>query len=125
MKKVFVILMFSILIFGFFINYTYAAGDGYAWDFKQFDGQATGQTGVMVEDAGATIIAIFQVAALGIAILMLVATGIMYVLSATSDKKAELKKHMPNYLVGVVFTFSAVVILQIVRDFIDKNFNNE
>lgn len=124
MKKVFIVLMFSILIFGFLINYTYAAGDGYAWDFKQFDGQDTGDTGIMVESAGATIIAIFQVFALGIAIIMLVITGIMYVLSATGDKKAELKKHMPNYLVGVVFTFGAVAILQIVREFINENVNN-
>ena len=64
-----------------------------------------------------------QVIAIGVAILMLVATGIMYVLSATSDKKAEMKKHIPNYLVGVAFTFSAAVILEIVHAFIQGNIN--
>ena len=77
-----------------------------------------------IENAGATIIAMFQVLALGIAILMLVVLGIRYVLSATTDKKAEIKKNMPNYFVGVLFTFSSVAILQIIRVFINKNVNS-
>ena len=118
-KKMLVILMFSILIFSCFVNFAY----GYDWDFEQFDGVSTGSTGNKIETAGSTIIKIFQVAALGVAILMLVATGIMYILSASSEKKAEMKKHIPNYIVGVVFTFSAAVLLEIVSVFIQGNIN--
>lgn len=118
-KKIFIILMFLILIFSFFVTSSY----GYNWDFERFDGMDTGEPGQMVESAGATIITIFQVIALGIAIMMLIATGIMYVAASTGDEKAKLKKHLPNYIVGVVFTFAAAAILGIVRDFIDSNFN--
>ena len=120
-KKIFIILMFSILIFSFSMNLAY----GYNWDFKQFDNKVpAGDTAISkIETAGSTVIAVFQVIALGVAILMLVVTGIQYVLAATSDKKAEMKKHMPNYLIGVVFTFAAVGILEIVQQFISKNIN--
>lgn len=120
-KKIFIILMFFIFIFSFFVNIAY----GYNWDFEQFDDKVpAGDTSIgMVQNAGTTIIALFQIIATGIAVIMLVITGITYVLAATSDKKAELKKHLPNYMVGVAITFSAVVILQIVRDFINSNVN--
>ena len=119
-KKIFIVLMFLILIFGCFVSTSY----GYEWDFEQFDGVSTGNTGAKIEQSGATAIKIFQVVAVGVAILLLVITGIMYVLSATSEKKAEMKKHIPNYLIGVALTFSAAVILEIVSVFIEGNINN-
>ena len=119
-KKIFIILMFSILIFSFFSNFAYGE---YDWDFEQFDGVDTKGTGNKIENAGSTIIAVFQVVAIGVSVVMLVVTGIMYVLSATTDKKAEIKKHMPNYFIGVIFTFTAAVLLQIVREFINSNIN--
>lgn len=119
-KKILIVVMSIMLMLMFLATISYGA---YKWDFEQFDGVSTGNTGTKIESAGATIIKIMQVIAIGVAILMLVATGIMYVLSATSDKKAEMKKHIPNYLVGVAFTFSAAVILEIVHAFIQGNIN--
>ena len=123
LKKFFIILISFILIFSVGITSVY----GYDWNFEQFDEENTGvdvgKAGEMINDSGATIIAIFQVIAMGIAVMMLVVTGIMYIFSSTSDKKAELKKHMPNYIVAVVLTFAAGTILGIVRDFIDGNIN--
>ena len=123
LKRFLIILISFILIFCLGITTVY----GYDWDFEQFDekntGVDTGEAGVIINDAGATIITIFQVISMGIAIMMLAVTGIMYILSSTTDKKAELKKHLPNYMVGVVITFAAGAILGIVRDFIDGNIN--
>ena len=120
-KKIFVVLMFFILILSCLMTTVY--GD-YDWDFEQFDGASTGSAGTKIESSGATVIKIFQVIAVGVAILMLVVTGIMYVLSATTEKKDELKKHMPNYIIGVCLTFSAAVLLEIVSSFINANINN-
>lgn len=119
-KKVLIILMTVFLVLACFTSISY----GYDWDFEQFDNVSTGATGTKLENSGATIIKIMQVIALGVAILMLVVTGVMYVLSATSEKKAEMKKHIPNYLVGVAFTFSSAVLLEIVSVFIEGNINN-
>ena len=119
-KKVCIILMFFILILSFSINIVYIT---YTWDFEQFDTYTYEDTDDKIQNAGATIITMFQVVALGVAVIMLVVYGIRYVLTATTDKKVEMKKNLPNYIIGVVFAFSASVLLQIVKDFIDKNVN--
>ena len=95
------------------------------WDFEQFDGYSNkiGSTGEKLENTGATIIKIIEVLSLGIAIFMLVIYGIMYIFTSTTEKKVEMKKNMPNYIAGVILTFSAAVLLEIVSSFINENIN--
>lgn len=121
-KKIFIILVFSVLIFSFFSNFVY----GYDFDYEQFDKyhNKTGEAGKIVETAGSTIIALVQIIAVGVAVIMIVIIGITYVTSATSDNKVQMKKNLPNYIIGLVITFTAAVLLQIVKEFINDNVNS-
>lgn len=119
LRKTLIIIMFLFLSFSLCATTVF----GFTFDFNQFEGLADDTLSQKIQGPGATIISIFQVFAMGIAVMMLIATGIMYILASTSDKKAELKKHVPNYLLGAILTFSASILLKLVAEFITKNIN--
>lgn len=63
------------------------------------------------------ILGIFQVVAVGVGVIMLMALGIKYMSSAASDK-AEIKKHAVIYLVGACIAFGATGLIQIFKDLV-------
>lgn len=66
------------------------------------------------------IVFIAQLIAAGVAVIMLVALGIKYMVSSVNEK-AEIKKHAVVYIVGAIIAFGSTGILQIFRNFITKS----
>ena len=66
------------------------------------------------------IVFIAQLIATGVAVIMLVALGIKYMVSSVNEK-AEIKKHAVVYIVGAIIAFGSTGILQIFRNFITKS----
>lgn len=66
-------------------------------------------------------ISIVQVLGLGIAVIMLTALGIKYMVGSIEDK-AQIKKHLMVYAIGAIVFFAAASILQIIQGFIKANF---
>lgn len=62
------------------------------------------------------LIGIFQVIAIGVAVIMLIVSAIKFMTSSPSDK-ADIKKNVGVYLVGAVMTFGAVGIVEIIKNF--------
>ena len=71
-----------------------------------------------------TVINIIQIIGVGIAILMLVILGIKWVGESPSGK-AQITKSIQYYIVGAIFIFSAIALLQIVKMFTQKNLVGE
>ena len=63
-----------------------------------------------------TLIDVFQVVGVGVAIIMLVMLAIKY-LSAAPNEKAEIKKSVSIYVLGAVLLFAAAGVLEIVQAF--------
>lgn len=63
------------------------------------------------------IIGIFQVAAVGVASIMLVVIAIKYMSSSPSEK-AEIKKHAVVYIVGAVMAYGSAGVIQILKAFV-------
>ena len=61
-------------------------------------------------------IGIFQVVAVGVGCVMIIALAIKY-MSAAPGEKAEIKKHAAIYILGAVMAFSASGIAQIIKQF--------
>ena len=61
-----------------------------------------------------------QIIGAGIAIMMIVVFGIKYV-GASPDGKAELRKDATIYIIGAILIFAAVSLLQIVKNFAEKD----
>ena len=61
-----------------------------------------------------TAMALAQVIAVGVAVIMLVVLAMKYMLSAPGDR-ATVKKHAVVYIVGAVIMFSASAILEIIK----------
>lgn len=68
------------------------------------------------------IIGLFQVAAVGVGTIMLVALAIKYMTSAPGDK-AEIKKHAVVYIVGACMAFGATGVVEIIKTFAEKELN--
>lgn len=75
------------------------------------------------QSAAGNVIAIVQVVAIAVAIVMLIVLAIKYISSAPNDK-AEIKKHAVIYVVGAVILFGASGILQLIKTFAGKAFTN-
>ena len=63
-----------------------------------------------------TLIDVFQIVGVGVAIIMLVMLAIKY-LSAAPNEKAEIKKSVSIYVLGAVLLFAASGVLEIVQRF--------
>ena len=81
-------------------------------------------TSVIIEIITISIINIIQVFGAGLAIIMLVILGIQY-FWVTPTGKAEFLKKMRVYILGAIIIFAATGLLQIVKDFINKNINEK
>lgn len=63
-----------------------------------------------------SLIVVFQVAATGTAIIMLIVLAIKYIMASPSDK-ADIKKSATIYIIGAVVLFATSGILEIIRNF--------
>jgi len=71
--------------------------------------------GKLIDD-GNKIIGAVQTIGVIIAVIMLIILGIRYT-TATVGEKAEIKSQLLPYVIGVIFIFGAVGVLQIIRSF--------
>lgn len=69
-----------------------------------------------IVNAGGNFLGIAQIVAIGVATIMLVVLAIKYIVSSPGDK-AEIKKHAVVYIVGAVFIYGSVGILNIIQAF--------
>lgn len=125
MKRKVMKIIFSILLISAIsliaINSIYA---DWSPNWEAFDNQDTGNTGKMVTNAGSTIIRIFQIVGIGIAVAVTIGNGILYMAAATGARKAEVKSHLFNSIIGLIFILAASALLEIVKMFFDDNLNN-
>lgn len=80
---------------------------------------ATNTVGTIIAKA----INVLQVIGMGVAILMLVITGIRWV-GASPSGKANLKKESTYYVMGAVFIFAAMGLLEIIKRFSNATVNS-
>jgi type IV secretory pathway VirB2 component (pilin) len=97
--------------------------NGWNADFNQFDDADTGNSGAIVTNVLGATINFISILAAGIAIIMLIVLGIMYVMDG-AEGKAEIKKSLTSYVVGAVILFAASGVLKIIQMFVDSNINN-
>lgn len=69
-----------------------------------------------VTDVGATIVQVIQVCGIIVTVIVLLILGIKY-MTGTVSEKAEYKKTMIPYLIGVIIFFSITQLLAIIMDF--------
>lgn len=65
-------------------------------------------------DIGHKILEVISVVAVGIAVIMLIVVAIKYMAAAPNDK-AEIKKHLVIYVVGAIFIFCCVGIVNLLK----------
>ena len=69
-----------------------------------------------------SIINVVQVVGVGVAIIMLIVLGIRWISSASMPTvKAQVAKSARYYIMGAIFIFAAVGILQIIKNFTKTN----
>lgn len=85
-------------------------------DFVAGNAQDTSGAGGTILSLMQSLIVVFQVAAVGVAVIMLIVLAIKYMTAAPSDK-ADIKKSATAYVVGAVVLFAASGILGIIRNF--------
>lgn len=110
-KKIFMILLFSLLIF-FTSRNVYAALDPTS---IVDSGPSTDGTNSLY-DIGNIILGIFQVIGIGCAMIALLVLGIRYMYSAP-DEKAEVKKKLIPFVVGGFLVFGATSFIKIIETF--------
>ena len=116
MKVLSVVLMVVMIVVSL-MNITYALDDIYP---SILTGTADPNTTKVAANIMATIINVFQVVGMGIAVIMLVYVAIKYMSAAPSDK-ADFKKSATAYIVGAIVLFAASGILQIIKNFATSN----
>lgn len=88
---------------------------GNPWDFKP-GGTSGSDTEIITEKAN-TIISTISIIGIIIAVITLIILGLKYMVGSVSEK-ADYKKSMIPYLVGVIFIVGIVGILQIIANLI-------
>jgi len=120
--KFIVIILMSFLILNIFVSTkAQAAGFGGMTVGTVTDNaeDKSGASGVIKDVLGA-LLTIAQVAASGIAIIMLIVLAIKYMGAAPSER-ADIKKSATIYITAVFILFAASGILAIIRNFAVKN----
>lgn len=118
MKKVSKILFVFIVLTIFAFNFT--SVQGYDWNVDRFDGKSDSTLDGKAENIVGAIISITRIVATGIAIIMIIAVAMKYMMAAPGDR-ADIKKHAVVYIVGAVVLFGSAGILTIIQNFAVTN----
>lgn len=117
-KKFIIVFIFLFIMCSIFYSTNALGWDG-ATQAKGFvtssptsDGGITSSTKTVVK----TIITIVRTIATGVAVIMLIAVGIKYMMSAPGDR-ADIKKHAVIYVVGAVVLFASSALVTIIAKF--------
>ena len=124
--KIIVMVLIFVLLFIFISQTVSAIGVGSA--LEKFDDpeivKDNSETTSKVQDIISVVINATQVIGAGIAILMLVVLGIKWIGESPSGR-AQIAKAARYYILGAIFIFAAVGLLQIVKSFTEKSLVNE
>lgn len=113
-KKIISAVLIAVMFVMCFCNVAFAAGD-WASSINPTGGEGTAEA----TNAMNVIIGIFQVVAVGVAAIMLIALAIKYMSAAPGDK-AEIKKHAVVYIVGAVMAFGSAGVVQLLKTFSEE-----
>lgn len=119
LNKIMFIFLIVFIMIGFLSNRVWAE---YDWSGKATDLMDATASGTAVSAANAVsslttgIINVARTVAVGVAIVMLIAVAMKYLMAAPGDR-AEIKKHAVTYVVGAVVLFASSAILTIIANF--------
>ena len=114
LRKV-LICIFILLFLVFCVNQNYL----YATDWQnlnQFDGNSNDKLNTSAKNIVGAILNVTRIIGTGVAIIMLIAVAMKYMMSAPGER-ADIKKHAVPYVVGAVVLFGSVGILSIIQNF--------
>jgi len=114
-KKMIVIILLSIIMYGFVIMPSYAMfskENVKTWANTTASNSAVSSTQSIVGG----VIAALRIVCMGVAITMLLVLAMKY-MSAAPSEKADIKKHAVVYVVGAVVMFAASGLLTIIGNF--------
>ena len=115
--KIFISFLISIVLIMSFSQITPALNINLdKFDEKEDQSNATNHVANII----ATVINYVQVLGVGIAILMIVILGIEWV-GASPEGKAQVAKGAKYYILGAIFIFAAISLLQIIKNFTEKD----
>lgn len=114
-----VIVMLLLLLVGLTINNQVLAWDMHLEDYQNSNGGRAGHT---ITSIVGSIIAVTSTIGAGVAIIMLMVMGILYV-TRGAEGKAEVKKDLTGYITGAIILFGASGILKLLQMFFDANLN--
>lgn len=89
-------------------------------DFVLDGAEDKSSAGDSIQKVIQALLTVFQVAATGIAVIMIIVLAMKY-MAAAPGEKADIKKSAIAYVVGAMILFAASGILGIIRSFSEKN----
>lgn len=119
LKLLIICILFAIIsiIFG---NKTFAWTPN--WNVMD-DSTYAGNASTAVTNVIGSAINIMSIIGAGVAIIMLIAVALKY-MTESPEGKADVKKTIPNYVIGAVILFAVSGILKLLQMFIDANVNS-
>lgn len=115
--------MLTVLMLTMCMQSTVFAGDSNYLDPNSIKANDTTGAAASFQTAAGNVLAIVQVVAIAVAVIMLIVLAIKYISSAPNDK-AEIKKHAVIYVVGAVLLFGASGILELIKQFAGNAFGS-
>lgn len=123
LTKVLSVALMSFIIANILSNTALAAGAFLnASSFDSVKGKAP-EVSNLVGTAAGTVSGVLRIIGVTIALVMLLAIAMKYMISSAGDR-ADLKKHAVAYVVGAVVLFGATNIIAALIDFTDKTLNS-
>lgn len=123
LTKVLSVTLMSFIIANILSNTALAAGAFLnASSFDSVTGKAP-EVSNLVGTAAGTISGVLRIIGVTIALVMLLAIAMKYMISSAGDR-ADIKKHAVAYVVGAVVLFGATNIIAALIDFTDKTLNS-
>lgn len=118
-KKIVTILFLLVVcatMFSFAANQVFATGNNF--DLGAFDTEPAEAAGMknLVNDTAITAISVMRIVCVTIAIVILLAISMKYMMSAPGDR-ADIKKHAVHYVIGAFILFGVTGILGILDNF--------
>ena len=121
MRKQTMLKFLTIIIIALFCTFFIINLNSFSYDWSGTITSIDGQEGDSELNNKATtivgaVLGVTRIAAVGIAIIMLIAVAMKYMMSAPGER-AEIKKHAVVYIVGAIVLFAASGILSIIQRF--------